>query len=456
MYLALKILLVDDDVCSQDSVAVFLEMAGHEVIKCQTAVEALETLKKKPVGLIISDIKMPGMSGVELLRKIMRSTVTPPFVVLITGYASVESAIETLKMGAHDYLLKPISADKLMKIIKEIENHPGYQLKFANCSSSSIDDEVSGRVKIHAFCREYADTVKQALAYHEQRSIPVVIEGETGTGKELIARLIHHGRDRDERPFIDINCAAIPANLFESDLFGYEPGAFTGGLARGGRGKVDLAEGGSLFLDEIAEIPIELQPKLLRFLQDKEFYRVSGTRKIKSDIRVICATNRNLEAAVADGTFRADLYYRLNVGKIIIPPLRSCREQILPLAETFMRECAAKNRKAFRRIQVEASKMLIRYDWPGNIRELKNLIEWIVSMHDDLEIRCEHLSPIHLEKDLENLPGSGSRVSMLSEARMRDALKTTGGNKTAAAELLGVSRRTLYRYLSRGITAESK
>jgi len=261
-----------------------------------------------------------------------------------------------------------------------------------------------------------------------------------------------------QAPFIDVNCAAITASLFESELFGYDPGAFTGSLTKGQKGKLDIAQGGTLFLDEVGEIPLELQGKLLRVIQEKEFYRVGGLKKVKTDVRIICATNANLEQMVEQGTFRKDLYFRLKVGHFVIPPLRLRRDDIIPMAEMFLRQFAGNKLNNFQRISESAGNMLRSYDWPGNVRELRNTLEWVAFMHDDVELKPEHL--INLRQTFESpsikvsseqviagqfvLPASGFNLEEHFDDIIQQALQACHGNKTAAALKLGISRRSLY------------
>lgn len=307
--------------------------------------------------------------------------------------------------------------------------------------------------------------IKQAQVYHTDRNMPVLIEGETGTGKEGVARAIHCGLAANSTPFINVDCAALAPDLFDSELFGNEADSFAGNLMRGRKGKVELAIGGTLFLDEIAEIPLEQQGKLMRLMQEKEFYRVGGVRKIKADVRFVCATNLSLEHEVKEGRFRKDLYYRLRVGYIMVPPLRRRREEILPLACMFMNRYACAKGKKFSTIAEEAASMLLGYDWPGNIRELRNVIELGILMYDDVELTAEHIKSLIGEG--ESMWKDGA--PLLSAAEMPDialpeirfpledyidsvvckALAMHHGNRTKTANYLGISRRVLSYRLER-------
>lgn len=313
------------------------------------------------------------------------------------------------------------------------------------------------------FSDKTREVVLQAQKYAADRSLPVLIHGETGTGKEQIARMIHGVEPSEHRkkPFVDINCAAITASLFESELFGYEPGAFTGGLSKGQIGKLELAAGGTLFLDEISEMPLEIQAKLLRVIQEKEYYRVGGLKKVPLNVRIVCTTNVNLLQAVAEGKFRKDLYYRLKVGYIHLLPLRERPEEIVPLCLMFLQDFARQKGKSFNAISASAAKLLSSYEWPGNIRELRNTMDWVVFMHDDVTLEPRHLDiiragkPVEAKEDCNKNPGfeamwdgSENLRSYTDQIVMR-VLETHGGNKTAAARELGISRRALYRILER-------
>lgn len=307
---------------------------------------------------------------------------------------------------------------------------------------------------IGIFSEKMSEIIRHAEMYHKDRSIPVLIEGETGVGKEIIAKIIHFGQGNSLLPFVDINCTAISPSLFESELFGYESGAFTGAVNRGKQGKLDCARGGTLFLDEVAEIPVELQAKLLRVLEEKHFYRVGGLHSTPTDIRVVAASNLDIDKRVGDGSFRKDLYYRLKVGHIHIPALRERREDILPLARMMLLLSSKKRNKGFHNISRATCELLLNHPWPGNVRELKNLIEWATFMYD-----APLLLPEHIQHRL-TIPGNMQQPSSppeikryiakknITAADIHTALNTCGGNKTQAARTLGISLRTLYNRLA--------
>lgn len=315
----------------------------------------------------------------------------------------------------------------------------------------------------------FSDALKNAVAlalrFHDNRNIPALIEGETGTGKEVISRLIHYGAENEDNsaePFVSINCSALSPSLWESELFGYEGGAFTGSKRQGAAGKLELAKGGTLFLDEIADIPLEMQPKLLHALQENEIYRVGGAKSIKLNVRFIAATNRNLKIYIEEGRFRKDLYFRLNLGRIYLPPLRAQKEAIIPLAQMFLSVFSQEKKRRFRFISREAMKEFENYPWPGNVRELRNTIERVVILYDELEIVPEHLNFLHayetelfIEQDSTIKPGQlllpADRLDLkeIEAEIVRKALHMHNDNKTKAAEYLCVSRQTLRTLLNR-------
>lgn len=481
----MKILLVDDDLDSRTAIEGFLTDLGHQVVVCRSGSEALKIYKDDDFPMVLTDIQMQNMSGLELLQEISGlPSSRDTDVVLFTGHGDIDTAVAALRAGAYDYLLKPINVEELAVITERIAEDQALRRE-----NRALNENLSGQVKeatevlqveltqlrkivsqsigldgIGLFSDTIRQIVKQAQQYHLDRSIPVLIEGETGTGKEVIAKVIHFGELKNPSPFIDINCAALTPTLFESELFGYESGAFTGGLAKGQKGKLDLAKGGTLFLDEVGEIPLELQGKLLRVIQEKEFYRVGGLAKIKTDVRIICSTNADLEKAVEQGKFRKDLYYRLKVGHLVIPPLRRRKEEIVPLADLFLKEFSTRKGKKFRSISQEAARMLKNHCWPGNVRELKNLIEWVTFMYDEEKLRPLHLKmierpdgkkekkqdapavidPIHF-----SLPPGKLPLEEYTDQIVARALENHRGNKTETARYLGISRRSLYSRLNR-------
>lgn len=463
----MHILVVDDDADTRAGVARLLEVLGHQVTTFDKAKEALSVIRALNFPLVLSEIRMPEMSGLDLLREVSRLPQDGrPRVVLYTAYGSMDTAIEAFRMGAFDYLVKPVKSKDLKAILNKIpqdagensENYPPLKKRDKSDKRMNSVIRLGDGNTIGVFSSKMLQIIEQALKYHADRFMPVLIQGETGTGKELIARLVHDGGKHTDRPFIDVNCAAIQPNLFESEFFGYKAGAYTGGMNEDQKGKFDAAQGGTIFLDEVGEIPLELQAKLLRVVQEREYYRVGGTKKLAVDVRIICATNVDLWQAVEEGRFRRDLYFRLQVGQITLPPLRERVEDIVPLAANFLAEFAAKKQKRFKELSEEACKALLNYDWPGNIRELKNMIERAVFLHDDDILKTDYLESVHFKTnkatDLkegfnEALIKRGSLIERHVDRLLQDALQIHNGNKAAAARYLGISRRSLYRMLDR-------
>ena len=482
----MRILIVDDDAMSRGAVASFLsEDLGHEVVECDRGERALEIFAENPFPAVISDVKMPGIDGIELLHKI-RKTRSPDQTcfVLMTGFGDMETAIQALRAGACDFLLKPLNIEELAVVLSRIEETirradgalaggPDGADRAAGAgqrmsgdpggipgASAFVDVPEVGRVGLYSDAMRAASSMAQNL--HSYRTVPVLIEGETGTGKEIMARMVHHGSgDHKVGPFVTVNCSAITPTLFESELFGYEKGAFTGASGSGKAGKLEQAQGGTLFLDEIGDLPPDLQPKLLRVLQQREMYRVGSVQKIRLDVRLIGATNKELEAMVSAGGFRQDLYYRLNVGRIFVPPLRDRPEDILPLAQMFLKKFSERHGRRFRFIGAEARKALRRHDWPGNVRELENTIERLTLLHDDEELKPEYLSigdvgPLQavgngaaLDPGKIVLPPDSLDLELLEQEIVRKALRKFDGNKSKAAAYLGLSRGAFYTRLRR-------
>jgi two-component system, NtrC family, response regulator AtoC len=481
----MRILLIDDEELSLKAIAGFLtHQLGHDVTECMDSSEALKLYKSEPFPLVISDIRMPGIDGIELsrfIKQLPESIFTD--IILITGYGNMDSAIQALRAGAYDFLLKPIDVEELASIVARVEEHlsllkENRDLKFkfereVNQATSlmlekyerikSAYSKIVGIGNIGFFSAKMREIRELAEKLHHDRDLPVLIEGETGCGKEVVARLIHYGKGDVTTPFVSINCTAIPANLFETELFGYEEGAFTDAKKKGTIGKFELAQGGTLFLDEIGDLPLEIQPKLLRVLEERAVYRVGGLKKIELNIRIICATNQNLMNKVKEGRFREDLFYRLNVGYIQVPPLRERTEAIAPLAQLFLSQFAEKKNRRFRFIHRDAVDILESHQWPGNIRELQNTIERVVLLYDDLEVRPENLRFLVENNKGKGINEYGARQSgdflllpgkfrlppdkldlkALEEEIVKLTLEKFNGNKTRTAEFLGLTRSAL-------------
>jgi two-component system, NtrC family, response regulator AtoC len=480
----MRILIAEDDEVLLEEMARFLsDDLEHQVTRCVNGREALNLYQDNPFPMVVSDIRMPEIEGIELLKKLKKLPEGGMSdVVLITGYANLDAAIEALRAGAYDFLRKPFRKAELAAVVERVAEHQSlirenYELthrfkeKVADATNKtesrlkrleSAYARVMGLSMVGVFSSAMRAMVEIARRLHEDRSMPVLIEGETGTGKEILARLVHYGEGDVTTPFISINCSAITPSLFESELFGYEPGAFTGAKKAGSIGKLELAQGGTLFLDEIGDLPLEMQPKLLRVLQEMEIYRIGGLKKIQLDVRVICATNRDLDKLIAQGGFRRDLFYRLNKGRLYIPPLRERKEAVAPMARMFLERFAEQKKRRFRTINLQAVKLLQDHSWPGNIRELENAIERVVLLYDEVELTAEHLSfllsggkdlplpqgPV-LELGSIRLPDKELGLRELEAEIVQKALAKFNGNKTRTAAYLGISRGALINRLKR-------
>jgi DNA-binding NtrC family response regulator len=441
------ILIVDDDRLLQKALNNILRERYDPVI-AGSGEEALRLLDKQTVDLALLDVRLPGIDGVETLRRI-KAAHKDLLVIMMTAYEDVQTVIASMKLGAHDYLVKPLEMEMFELIVakaletlqlkKEVEAlRQGYRRRFDR-------EQIVGESPAVKQVFEFAAKVAKG------DDTTVLIEGESGVGKEVVARMIHHCSSRFDKPFVGINCGAISKELLESELFGYDRGAFTGGLQEGKKGKIEMADGGALLLDEISELHPAAQVKLLRFLEEREFYPVGGARKKKVDVRIIAATNRSLEAQVRAGAFREDLFYRLNVARVIVPPLSQRSADILPLTLLFLDKFNHKFSKRFRRISDEARDMLLSHPWRGNIRELKNAVERVVLMEDSDCLEADHLAflgpgrqaarpsePMQLR-----IPPGGLNLDQLTRDLIVQALELSGGNRTNAAKLLGISRPTL-------------
>ncbi len=439
----IRVLVVDDDQAVREALGRTLEKLGFEVAMAADGQAGLDRLREGGVHILLADLKMPRLSGQELLRA--AKAIAPDVeVIVVTGHGTIEDAVEAMKEGAYDFITKPFKRVQLEKTIKKAAEKQALVLQ--NRALRQRLDELQGAGQIigssPAMLRTL-DLVNQVAG----SAATVLIQGESGTGKELIANAIHHGSPRRERAFIKVNCAALPETLLESELFGYERGAFTGAVARK-EGRFELADRGTLFMDEIGDLSLATQAKLLRVLQEGEFERLGGTRTLKADVRLVAATNADLAARVREKRFREDLFYRLNVITIQIPPLRERREDIPLLAQHFLRRFAAKNAKAVAGFTEEAMDLLQSYAWPGNVRELENVVERAVVL-----TRSRMISPADLP---ETLVGSdqaarhlvisiGTPLEEVENRLIEETLRYTKGDKTLAAKLLGIATRTIYR-----------
>ena len=436
-----KILIVDDELIVRESLGGWLERDGHTVDKAASGEEALEKCEKVRYDILLLDIKMEGMSGLEVLKKV-RENDPDVSVVMITAYGSIPSAIEAMKSGAYEYLLKPFDPDELMVLIEKIRKHQAERRE-----TQFLREQYKERTRFENMIGQSRalQGVFDMIESVAPTDSTVLIKGETGTGKGLAARAIHTKSRRAQGPFVVVNCGAFPEHLLESELFGYQKGAFTDAKMTK-KGRLELAHGGTLFLDEVGEISTRMQIDLLRVLEDHVFYRVGGTQPIEADFRVIAATNKDLEKAIKQGTFREDLYYRLNVISFSMPPLREHKEDIPPLAEYFLHRFAQDTNKVVDQISREALDEMMLYDWPGNVRELGNAVERAVVVGKSRKILPQDL-PIFRPEYVSSPPGRTLRE--VERAHLESVLNETQWNVSKSAEILGIDRSTLYDKIKR-------
>ncbi|OGP73326.1 MAG: hypothetical protein A2V86_16460 [Deltaproteobacteria bacterium RBG_16_49_23] len=450
------ILVIDDEPILRESLEVALKTLGHDVIIAGTGEEGLELFRKENPDLVLLDHWLPGINGDEVLQKIKEREPEIP-VIIMTAQGSVELAVHSMKMGAFDFLVKPFDLDQIESLVQK-----GLERTRLRKEVEWLRTQYQERFRSGGFIgvsRKMKDVLGLAEKTAQSMDTTLLIEGETGTGKELLAEYIHFLSPRSSFPFIPINCGAIPKDLFESELFGYERGAFTGALEKGKMGKVEAADKGTLFLDEVGELSPPAQVKVLRVLEEKDYFKVGGIEKKKADIRIIAATNKDLGAEVKRGNFRDDLYFRLNVVRLPIPPLRDRREDILPLFRFFLGRFNEQFKKGFLRISSEAEEQIHSYPWPGNVRELRNAVERIVLLEKGETIFGKHFSFLSGKKNQEEvisfkptLPSQGIVLDEVEKAYILEALKLKKGNKIQAAKMLGISRSALiYRMEKYGI-----
>jgi DNA-binding NtrC family response regulator len=446
------ILIIEDEAKMRRLLELNLGDDGFKTLSAGDAETGLKLLHSELVHLVLTDLKLPGMSGLEFLQSAKQQHPTLP-VVVMTAFGSVETAVEAMKAGATDYVLKPFSlAEMRMVVHKELDNS---RLREENRSLREALGQKYSHPNIVAISRKMQEVLATVERVAPTNST-VLLGGESGVGKDLIARAIHEKSRRASGPFIKINSTAIPENLLESELFGYEKGAFTGAAASK-PGKFELADKGTLFLDEIGDVPPAIQVKLLRVLQEREFERLGGTRTIKVDVRLLAATNRDLRAALEDGTFREDLYYRLNVVPIDIPPLREHKEDIPGLANLFLARFAKDSgrEEKITGISSAAMQLLVGHYWPGNVRELQNVIERACALATGGQLEASDIqldTPRHrtnTASDRDRFLPDGMTLDQWEDEMIRESLKRAGGNKSQAARLLGLSRNALRYRLSK-------
>jgi two-component system nitrogen regulation response regulator NtrX len=432
-------MIVDDEPNVADSLETALELSGFEVNTYYSGLEALEAMDRDRPAVVMLDIKMPKIDGLEVLKRIMDREEPLPAVIMMSAYGSIEDAVEAMRLGASDFLEKPLSTERTVATIRNV-----LKMNALERENIRLQEEVSTRHSMVGSSREMKRVFDQIdkAGPSEGR---VLITGESGTGKELVARAIHRSSPRSERPFVTVNCAAIPGELIESELFGHEKGSFTGASSKRS-GKFALADGGTLFLDEIGDMPLRMQAKLLRVLESGEYQRVGSDRTERSDVRVISATNKDLQELIDDGKFRLDLYHRLNVIPIHIPPLRRRPEDIPALTDWFLEATARETGRKKLRIEEAAVNALSRSDWPGNVRELRNIVERLTIMAaSDTISEQDVLSATGAEVSESAGMTLKDRVQACEKAAIIDALRRSGWNVPESAQKLGLERSHLYK-----------
>jgi two-component system response regulator AtoC len=435
-----KLLVVDDEDIVRESLCDWLSSVGYKVLTASCAEEALDIIKHKKVKIMIADLIMPGIDGIELMKK-AREIVPTISTVIVTAHGTIQTAITAIREGAYDFIEKPFCPEKVELIIRNLVEH-----------HNLIEENISLRQKFedrHSFDGIIAKSPKMIKIFELIKTVAptnttVLITGESGTGKEIIARAIHNQSQRRNKPFIVTSCAALPETLLESELFGYEKGSFTGAVERR-KGKFEAADTGTLFLDEIGEIDANTQVHLLRALEEKKITRIGSNEEIQVNVRIIAATNKKLKTLIEQAKFREDLYYRLNVVTIDLPPLRSRREDILPLAEHFLKKYAKDNDRPVRSFSAEVVEFMLNYDWPGNVRELENMVERGVVLSKDKAITLAEFP-----KELTNsTPADGKTLEALERNHIQKALEETSGNIARTAKMLGIHRMTLYNKMKK-------
>jgi len=429
-----------------------LEQEDYIVYEAATGSEALAIISEFPVDIAVVDYKLEAETGIDIIKRILEINplITP---IMVTAFSNVENAVEAIKMGAYDYMVKPIDFEKFLLVIKRALERQRLKKEVLSLRSS-LEEKFSSRNFV--FSSPAMNDVVHMMSKASQSDATVLISGETGTGKDLVAKSIHFSSPRKDGPYLAVNIPSLPETLIESELFGAEKGSFTGAHERK-IGKFEAASGGALFLDEIGDLPLQLQVKLLRFLQEKEYYRLGSSKPLKSDVRIIAATNKNLDQLIEEGHFRPDLYYRFNVISIYVPPLRKRREDIPPLVDHFLRVYSEREKKKIEAISAEAMNLLFHYAFPGNIRELENFIERAVVFSDGTTVSTDDL-PLFLKEKKEEL-AEGEAVSLTQKVKrleireIKRALIENQGTKSKAAKMLGITERMLsYKMKTYGLS----
>ncbi len=453
-----KILVIDDEQYILDSMKDILEDEGYQCLTANNGFDGIRIVETENPAIILLDIWMEDIDGIEVLKRIKTAFPLTP-VIMISGHGTVETAVQTTKLGAFDFIEKPLSLEKVLILIKNALNYKKIQEENLYLKTSFIKDEI---------ILGNSEPIKKLLSDIDKVAPTdswVLITGENGVGKELVAKLIHKKSKRVDKPFVDVNCAAIPEELIESELFGHEKGSFTGAIERK-KGKFDLANGGTLFLDEIGDMSLKTQAKILRILQEQKFERVGGHEVIRVDVRVIAATNKNLIEEIENGNFREDLYYRLNVVPLNVPPLRDRREDVAVLSKYFLNKFSFEHSGFGRELSDDAISLLMQNKWKGNVRELKNLMERIVILEDCDIVTAKHIekylvhnnihkSPDSCEELIESYNNLNDAVNVFEKMFIEKKIKDNNGNISKTAEIMGITRRNLYRKMkSLDITRE--
>lgn len=457
-----KLLIIDDDNLVCISLKKILVKLNYEVEVCMDGDQVFDSIEKHQPDIILLDIYLTTHNGLDILKDLQQHFFHIP-VIMITAYSDVKISVSAMKLGAFDFLLKPIDLDQLQLILEKCETHLRLKHEVTALHTLLSEDQLT---------REYFGKSKSILRVlntverlAKSEDTTVLLQGESGTGKEVFAKYIHQMSPRKEKVFIPINCATIPKELAESELFGHEKGAFTGATQKTKLGKFELADGGTILLDELGELSLDLQVKLLRILEEKKFYRLGGEKEISVDVRVIAATNKNLEEEVKKGTFREDLFYRLNVATVTVPPLRERKDDIPVLAYKFMEQFAQKFEVKIKAVDEKALKLLSNQYWKGNVRELRNAMERAVLMLDGDTLKEQHfnfLRPDTLNKNSTNdyvlkVPNEGMSIDVVVKDLILKTLEITNGNQVQAAKVLGLSRSKLrYRMEQLGIEVKKK
>lgn len=438
------ILIIDDEKNIREGLGSALELDGYNIRLAENGEQGLKFIEKGDIDLVITDLRMPGMSGEQVIAKVKGESPAIPVIVL-TGHGSIDSAVDAMKNGAYDFLTKPLNLDRLSLIVKRALTRRELEIRH-----STLQEDLNAKTSFESIIGKSGEMQKifQIVRKAAASKASVLITGESGTGKELIANALHNLSPRRDNPLVKVHCAALSESLLESELFGHEKGAFTGALARK-RGRFELANNGTIFLDEIGEIDQNVQIKILRVLQDKRFERVGGEETVEVDVRIIAATNRDLEKEIQEGRFREDLFYRLNVVHIQVPPLRDRKDDIPLLLSSFLDEFAKDNDKKITGIDSRAKSALYKYDWPGNIRQLRNCMESAVVMCGGDEIKLEDLPPSvsgAVDGNIIAVP-AGITLAEAEKIIIQQNLAENKGNKSKTADILGIGRKTLHRKL---------